>query len=113
MKYIAFISLLALIFGFGYAPSSEKDDFGEAYRQVDNNAFSEGEKTSYLIHYGLIDAGIANANSRGRSVAGTYPAPVVGAMWNFVSIVEDQSGGVHNGKYAKTLLQNSIDAISP
>jgi hypothetical protein len=46
-----------------------------------------------------------------RSVPGTYPAVVVGCYYNYISIVEDQSFGVHNGKYIKKILENSIAAL--
>jgi hypothetical protein len=39
-------------------------------------------------------------------------ADELGACLNFQMVLEDKSGGVHNHKYAKALLENSIDALS-
>jgi formate-dependent nitrite reductase cytochrome c552 subunit len=58
----------------------------------------------------LREAGILE-ESRDRSIPGTYPPDVVGAMWNYMYVLEDQSMGVHNANYARTLLQNSIAAL--
>lgn len=46
-----------------------------------------------------------------RSVPGTYSAVEVGCYYNYIFIVEDQSLGVHNARYARTLLDNSIAAL--
>lgn len=46
-----------------------------------------------------------------RSEPGTYDAVTVGAYYNYIFIVEDQSRGVHNPKYATKLLENSIAAL--
>jgi hypothetical protein len=54
--------------------------------------------------------GILRADAN-RSVPGTYDAVTVGCYFNYISTVEDQSGGIHNYKYAKTLLENSIAAL--
>jgi len=40
-----------------------------------------------------------------------YGADSVGAAWNYVLVLEDQSGGIHNPAYAKALLTNSINAL--
>lgn len=37
---------------------AQQADFN--FRKIDNRAFSPGEKTQYLVHYGPIDAGIAS-----------------------------------------------------
>lgn len=56
----------------------------------------------------LIADGLLTAT--GSAVAGTYPANKAGALWNYrMLFVEDRSGGVHNPKYAKALLANSIE----
>ena len=41
-------------------------------------------------------------------VTGTYPIDQVGALYNYETIVDDRSMGVHNFKYVEALLQNSI-----
>ncbi len=59
----------------------------------------------------LINDGLLTAS--GSAVAGTYSANKAGALFNYRMIfIEDRSGGVHNPKYAKALIQNSIDAYN-
>ncbi|TFG36406.1 MAG: collagen-like protein [Candidatus Aminicenantes bacterium] len=41
----------------------------------------------------------------------SYQAESTGALWNYILILEDQSGGIHNPDYAKALLTNSIAAL--
>jgi hypothetical protein len=50
-------------------------------------------------------------SSSGNAVTGTYPINLVGAYWNRIYVVEDKSMGVHNYKYVKALLQNSIEYL--
>ena len=57
----------------------------------------------------LQDIGIMDAN--GRSIRGTYTSLQVGALWNYKYVEEDQSKGVHNANYARTLLENTIEAL--
>ncbi len=45
------------------------------------------------------------------NVPGTYPNELAGAFYNYKLIEEDRSHGMHNYKYTKTLLENSIEAI--
>ena len=52
--------LIALTFGFaGRVPDKNFDDEGNTYRAIKNRAFRVGEKATYLVHYGIIDAGFA------------------------------------------------------
>jgi len=44
-------------------------------------------------------------------IPGTYPNELAGAFYNYKFIEEDRSNGLHNYKYTKTLLENSIAAI--
>ena len=46
-----------------------------------------------------------------RTVEGTYPADVAKATWNYRTILEDQSNGIHNPVYTRALLKNSIEAL--
>lgn len=57
----------------------------------------------------LVGVGIMQAN--GRSIPGTYTTVQVGALWNYKYVEEDQSMGVHNAKYARALLENSIASL--
>jgi hypothetical protein len=61
----------------------------------------------------LLEAkGIYNpAGTSGTAVPGTYTNNVVGAYWNYKSIIEDRSGGVHNPKFVKRILEKSIESL--
>jgi hypothetical protein len=48
----------------------------------------------------------------GSPVVGTYPNAQAGALWNYISVMEDRSSGVHNAAYLKAMLQAGIDAMS-
>ena len=47
----------------------------------------------------------------GYYVPGVYTAKEAQAAWNYKTLLEDQSNGIHNPKYAKALLKNSIEAL--
>ena len=57
----------------------------------------------------LIDKGALREDD--YAVEGTFPANVAGALWNYRYMLEDQSMGVHNPRYAKAMLQNSIEQL--
>ncbi len=59
---------------------------------------------SALDAAGLLDAS-------GYFVPGTYGIDTVGAMYNYKTVQEDRSMGVHNPPYILALLQNSIEAL--
>lgn len=44
-------------------------------------------------------------------VTGEYPVEIAGAYYNWIMIEEDRSNGIHNPKYARALLTNSIAAL--
>ena len=46
-----------------------------------------------------------------RTLQDTFPSAHIGALWNAVYIAEDKTYGVHNYKYTKTLLEESLKAI--
>ena len=45
------------------------------------------------------------------AVAGTYTSAQAGALWNYRTVLEDRSLGVHNPQFTKALLQTAIDAL--
>ena len=47
----------------------------------------------------------------GHPVVGDYPTAVAHAAWDYLVVEEDQSHGVHNPGYTKTLLRNAIEAL--
>jgi len=55
-------------------------------------------------------AGIYNP-ANGMAKTGEHTNTVAGAYWNWKSVKEDQSLGVHNPKFVKRVLQNSINAL--
>jgi hypothetical protein len=57
----------------------------------------------------LIALGVLQENN--RTIRGTYPANVTQALWNYKTLLEDKSHGVHNPAYTRALLKNSIDAL--
>ena len=57
----------------------------------------------------LNDIGIINDEN--RSATGTYPVKQAQAAWNYMTLVEDKSKGIHNPAYTKALLKNSIEAV--
>ena len=44
-------------------------------------------------------------------VKGTFTIEEAQAAWNYLFILEDASGGIHNPNYAKALIKNSIEAL--
>jgi len=61
------------------------------------------------LHDLLVVAG--SINDDGSAIPGTYNANVAQATWNYVTLEEDKSEGVHNPNYARALLKNSIEAL--
>lgn len=47
-----------------------------------------------------------------RSIEGEYPTLLAEAAWNFKFVEEDQSNGVHNPKYARALIKNTLEALN-
>ncbi len=54
----------------------------------------------------LTTAGLLNVD--GGIILGTYPAEHAGALYNYKTVLEDQSLGVHNPGYTEALLVESI-----
>jgi len=60
----------------------------------------------------LETAGIYNpAGTSGTAVPGDYTNDVAGVYWNYKSIKEDRSLGVHNPKFVKRILEQSIASL--
>jgi hypothetical protein len=60
----------------------------------------------------LVAKGIYNPEgTSGTAVPGTYTNDVAGAYWNYKSVTEDRSGGVHNPKFVKRILEQSISVL--
>ena len=70
--------------------------------EIEDLLFELGEK--------LYAKGIFNA-SHGLVVPVDVSHDEAGAVWNFFFVEEDKSYGVHNAKYTRALLKNSIEAL--
>lgn len=57
-----------------------------------------------LVAEGLIE-------ESGSGIVGTFSSEQAGALWNYKTVLEDRSLGVHNSQFAKALLQTGIDAL--
>lgn len=51
------------------------------------------------------------ATSAGVIIAGTYDANLVRAFWNYKTVSEDRSMGVHNPTYVINVLKNTLQAL--
>jgi hypothetical protein len=69
-----------------------------------------GFATDFATLHDLL-VGLGAITETGSTVPGTYPVAVAQAVWNYKTLEEDKSKGIHNPKYSKALLKNSIDAI--
>jgi len=47
----------------------------------------------------------------GHPKVGTFGTDKVGALYNYLMVEDDRSDGIHNYKYSKALLQNSIEVF--
>jgi hypothetical protein len=61
------------------------------------------------LHEKLVTAGLLDQD--GNFITGKFPADWVGALYNYATIEEDRSHGLHNYGYSRALLQNSIDVF--
>lgn len=70
------------------------------------SGFSEDMATleSLLASYNMFD-------EDGYYNEGIYPAILAQAAWNYRTLLEDQSRGIHNPAYVKALLKNTIEAL--
>jgi hypothetical protein len=50
--------------------------------------------------------------STGLARTGTYAADLAGAYWNYITVEEDRSLGIHNWQYMASLVQASIEYVS-
>jgi len=73
---------------------------------IPSDAFLDADMATLA---GLLDAiGIVED---GHPVPGNFTIQEAEAAWNYLFILEDGSKGVHNPKYAKALIKNSIEAL--
>jgi hypothetical protein len=65
-----------------------------------------------LEEIGILHSEVVDDVLEVHPVPGTYDILAAEAAWNYILIYEDASGGTHNPKYAKALIQNSIEALN-
>ncbi|MEZ4958953.1 MAG: hypothetical protein R2830_03985 [Saprospiraceae bacterium] len=59
----------------------------------------------------LVDRGLLNPTTKLAIPNQDFEGHEAGALWNYQYVQEDKSRGIHNYKYAKKLLENSIAAL--
>lgn len=59
----------------------------------------------------LNELGLLQDNLEYAVVPQDFTSLQLGILWNYKYVYEDQSGGVHNYKFAKKLLENSLEAL--
>lgn len=72
MKKIAILPLVAIML-MGFSLSKDELPTDEPLRVIDNNAFRVGEYLKYRIHYGMINAGIAELAITERTTRSDRP----------------------------------------
>ncbi|MBT8222895.1 MAG: hypothetical protein KJN96_06970 [Eudoraea sp.] len=55
--------------------------------------------------------GIIQAGSEDRTNSGIFSDEAAMAAWNYKTLLEDQSRGIHNPGYSRALLKNSLEAL--
>jgi hypothetical protein len=63
-----------------------------------------GDLRSILLTQGVLD-------SSDHVIPGTMEMDQAGGVFNYLYVLEDRSGGVHNSKYSEKLLENSIESL--
>ena len=96
-----------------HASADDWDDFdyGGKQTEVENLILAIQDK---LIIAGIIDAaddGLTHIDDVGGANGGTYSEAVAGAYWNYITVLEDRSMGVHNPPYIIALLTNALAAL--
>ena len=76
---------------------------------IDNLVVAGYEDDMAALKSALMDLGVLQASD--SPIPGTYPANVAQALWNYRTLLEDKSDGIHNPEYAKALLKNSLEAL--
>lgn len=78
-------------------------DFDGYQTQIDSLVV---ELRTRLVNAGLVDD--ATGNPVQMPSGTTTSADSAGAVWNYMTVIEDRSRGVHNRKYAQSLLESGI-----
>ena len=87
------------------------DDLRDLLEAAGVIAYEAGDYYELNEETGIIE--LVTAAGGYHPVPGTYPMAEVQAFFNWTGLDEDRSLGVHNPKYVKALLTNSIEALTP
>ena len=79
--------------------------FDSAYTELENLLLAAG----YIDSSGYVQG--ANGGNASSSNPLVVPVAHAQAIWNYKTIYEDQSHGIHNPGYTRALLANSIEAL--
>jgi len=82
---------------------SDIEDFDRNGVQTEVQALLD-ELEELLVAQGLI-------TEEGSGIKGTFSSEQAGALWNYKTVEEDRSLGIHNPAYTKFLLQTAIDTL--
>lgn len=74
---------------------------------------TQAEVDGLLLALGtrLNELGLLN-DALERVIPGEFTNVQLGATWNYLYVLEDKSYGVHNAKYTRALLMNSLEALN-
>lgn len=87
---------------------------------VENNEGISGWSDYYVLHDLLVAKGYISESGRvqgnnGGNASSSNPLVVpvaeAQAIWNYKTLEEDQSNGIHNPDYARALLKNSLEVL--
>jgi hypothetical protein len=63
------------------------------------------------LHDILFDLGLIKADGSTIVQTTNIPFKTAQALWNYKTVEEDHSHGIHNPKYAKALIKNALEAV--
>jgi len=63
------------------------------------------------LHTKLFDLGLIKEDGSTIVQTTTIPFKTAQALWNYKTVEEDHSHGVHNPKYAKALIKNALEVV--
>ncbi len=87
-------TLLEQVVGEMYAV----DSLGNPVYDVDGNPVGDGTPVNGIV-------------VNDRSLTGIFTTEEAQAAWNYMTLLEDKSKGIHNPGYARALLNNSLEAL--
>lgn len=82
---------------------SDIEDFDRNGLRTEVQALID-ELKDLLVAEGLI-------TESGSGIKGTFSSEQAGALWNYKTVTEDRSLGIHNPQFTKWLLQTAIDTL--